>query len=244
MAYSLFITNISCHLAAPPLSHGTPCSSAISLLPFPHLLCLHIGRACRPLEGLLHSWLPLLCLDSPLPFAQTYRSLPPLLLCHLFCPGLKIHFHNQSASPTTSNPLSFILWPLSFGVNPFHISIKNVCFIKIHLVTSRLCDLKILSLLYWSQRIACAFGGVFRICENPQIYRLQINVDCCVIRFLWLIKTWLSLDVYRARHFRGVNKRKLLLKEALGVWLKTYNSNYDLIQTKINKEQRPSRPFV
>lgn len=189
MAYSLFITNISCHLAAPPHSQRIPSSSGISLLPFPHLLCLHIGRACRPLEGLLHSWLTLLYLGSPLPFAQTYRSLPPLLHCHLFCPGLKIHFHNQSvSSTTTSNPLSFIFWPLYFGFNPCHISVSNVCFIKIHLATSsRHCDLKTLSLLFCGQRISCAFEDVFCVgflCANPQRYRLQINADCCVIRFL------------------------------------------------------------
>lgn len=132
---------------------STPCSSAISLLPFPLLLCLHIGRAGRPLEGLLHSCLPLLCLGSPLPFAQTYRSLPPLLLCHLCRPGLKIHFQKQCVSLTsTSNPLSFLLWPLSFSFNPFHISVWNVCFIRVRLTTSSTpCDRKVISL-------SCAFG--------------------------------------------------------------------------------------
>lgn len=51
-----------------------------------------------------------------LPFAQTYRSLshpptppPP---CHLFCPELKIHFHNPSPPPPAAaspgpSPLRF-----------------------------------------------------------------------------------------------------------------------------------------
>ena len=182
------MTNISCHLAAPTLSRHSPCSSAMSLLPFLHLLCLHIGRAGRPLERPLHSWLPLLCLGSPLAFAQTYRSLPPPLLCHLFCPGLKIHFRNQSVSPaTTSNPLSFILWPLSSSFNPFHISVSNVCFIEILLSTSSsLLNLKMPLPLFWGQRSPVHLGTCFALdsfVKNPHMH-LQINADCCAIGFL------------------------------------------------------------
>lgn len=188
MAYSLFITNISCHLAAPPHSLCTLCSSAMSLLPFPHLLCVHIGRARRPLEGLLHSWFPPWCLGSPPPFAQTYRSLPPLLLCHPFCPGLKIYFHNQCMLPTTTpNLLSFILWPLAFGCNPLHILISRSVFsskfffwpprdsvtLRHHQSYSEARDLHV--------HLETCFAF---LCENPQMHWLLINARCCVIRFL------------------------------------------------------------
>lgn len=118
----LFITNMSCHLAGHPSVPSPTYQPYLLLLP-------PTPTSFIPLrERFTHDFQ--CCVSAVLCLLHKHIDhfhLP--LHCHLFCPELKIHFHNQSTLPATTSCLSFLrpLTPIFFVFNPFHNSMEGFC---------------------------------------------------------------------------------------------------------------------